>query len=1157
MLSTMTQSLPSTPRATPPVAPNAEGDLTPGKWRHPQLDEIVRRQNAATFDEKNIKKLGWNAAALAMSWTLGPAFKRHSHLFDTNNMLHEIPLFIIQIFFVFNILVALYPLFRAKDDLSDIPLTPTQRSLLGLDPSVTPPATPGTSFVTPPRYRLSTSRKASPASRQSSPISANASFSERRSSIGAGTPTPYSPASSPLLYKVVSNGGRDTFGGRDSFGGRESFGARESFGVIVAFGRSAVPRVQAKTGARTIGPQQRDQLFFSAMGASESKLVFKQGIFRLSEEQEIPADDPYWTRFWELPESTEDVFSLFTPADIRRTRDHSLPNFRTLILATTSRLVVLKNHPSFPDPDLAPERHLLNCIRILTRLLPYVYESEQLELWEENFFWARRKKKTRRAQITGEVLFDEADGEDGSETAAPRAEDYEDAKPLAEELIDTLIDLLFFADFTIPQLPTAKSKVSFSIWQSGVGCNTAMGSNKALESNRCEILRLLLTLTGKAMFLPANTLPVQGVRAITYITTCQDKQAVLTLLCSLLNTAMKYNPASWRVPYDHVVWKDPREILVVYCLQLLLVLLLYPIPEDGRGTPPKNYYRHYFGRLHRPQDFQFLVDGMTRILNQPMQATIYYLPGSQRSVKWAPEMLILFWETLQCNKRFRSFIIDSNRSHDFLVLCIFYAMEYRMDPSKQGLVRMCVFILQTMSAEPNFGKSLSKSFEAQETLPQSIRLPKFRGSYADYLIMSIHTLMTTSKGNLDTVYPALLIILNNIAPYIERISPSACSKIIQLFSSMSAPSFLLANETNHALLASLLDFINTILEHKFTDNPYLVYSVLKYRQRFEAVRTFTLESGQQEIERQNEKRKAASAPDVTTSSAFSQSEDDLHTQSGARSPLTGIPEEHSPFAIGNDDSDNEQEEEGAQTPSQSSPSARTSRRTSIASTTDDNGAQQVRAMSEKARGKKPAGHPPFSRQNSVTSQTSMSALFTPSASGFTPTVPWLESWLPDLPLHTILTIISAIAPHIPETALANAASPEARTLIHNLPSFSDEPEVASIISDATPIRVQPFEWSALSMGWYESLLWGFIFSSEMVVGSASGATPGTVGVWNGTGIRLFRVQEAAAQGPTLMAPKGAVDAVGSSLVQRIGNLSLRGRNSQDSGNASSTNTREV
>ena len=34
----------------------------------------------------------------------------------------------------------------------------------------------------------------------------------------------------------------------------------------------------------------------------------------------------------------------------------------------------------------------------------------------------------------------------------------------------------------------------------------------------------------------ADTLPVQGVKAITYIATCSDKQVVLSLLCSLLNT---------------------------------------------------------------------------------------------------------------------------------------------------------------------------------------------------------------------------------------------------------------------------------------------------------------------------------------------------------------------------------------------------------------------------------------------------------------------------------------------------------------------------------------------------------------------------------------------------------------------------------------------
>jgi len=58
-------------------------------------------------------------------------------------------------------------------------------------------------------------------------------------------------------------------------------------------------------------------------------------------------------------------------------------------------------------------------------------------------------------------------------------------------------------------------------------------------------------------------------------------------------------------------------------------------------------------------------------------------------------------------------------------------------------------------------------------------------------------------------------ILNNVAPHIKHMSNSASSRVIQLFSQMSAPSFLLANETNHTLLASLLDFINAIVEYNF------------------------------------------------------------------------------------------------------------------------------------------------------------------------------------------------------------------------------------------------------------------------------------------------------------------------------------------------------
>ncbi|EFR00905.1 hypothetical protein MGYG_03908 [Nannizzia gypsea CBS 118893] len=897
------------------------------------------------------------------------------------------------------------------------------------------------------------------------------------------------------------------------------------------------------------------------MGASESKLVFKQGIFRLSEQANIPPDDQYWTGFWELPESVEDVFSLFSPADIRRTRDNSLSNLETLLLAICSRLVALRHHPSFPDLELAPARDALNCIRILTRLLPYVYEADNLEEWEDEFFWRRRRKMSRKAQLSSRVLFDESrgqedDDEEGGGQIGRRGlseEDFEDVKPLAEELLDTLLDLLFFSGFTIPQVPASKGKVVYSIWQSGVGCNTAMGSNKELESNRTEVLRLLLTMTGQSMYMQPSLLPVKGVKSLTYLVTCGNKKLVMSLLCSLLNTTIKYNPTPWRLPYDHVVWKDPKQILVIYCLQFLLALLLYPIPEDGRGSLPKNYYRHFLGRLHQPQDFQFLVEGMTRILNQPMQATSSYLPGSQKSVKWAPEMLMLFWEMVQCNKRFRSFIVDSNRAHDFIIICIFYAIEYKTDPSKNGLVKMCIFLLQTLSVEPNFGKNLFRKFEAQDTLPPSIRLENFGGTYGDFLIISIHTLITTSKGKLDAVYPALLAIINNVAAYAQRLSPACASKVLQLFVSMSAPSFLLANETNHLLLSSLLEFINTVIEHQFSKNAYLVYVILKSRRRFESLRAFTLESGQQEIEQQNQLRKATSS---SSGDRTHSRDDDSHEAGSGRRPLSHVPEEEDEtFAIGDDDSD--EEGDGDQSASQLTSPAAESFRSPPISPLDESVPLQLRGLSEKARGKMPAGQPTFSRQNSMTSLSSYAPTGTANARGFTPTSSWIESWVPELPLHTILTIISSISHRIPAAALESSVSPEARTLITELPSFAAAPQIRAILAEPSPIRVHMFEWSPLSLGWYESLLWGFVFASEMVVGSAASSTPGTVGVWNGTAIKLFRVQETAAQGPTLLAPKGAVDAVGSSLVQRIGSLNITGRNSSASqeGREESTNVR--
>lgn len=99
-----------------------------------------------------------------------------------------------------------------------------------------------------------------------------------------------------------------------------------------------------------------------------------------------------------------------------------------------------------------------------------------------------------------------------------------------------MVDMLFFSEFTIPKQQPGRPKVTFAIWQSGVGCNTAVPTTKEFESNRCELLRLILALAGRGLYMNSPTLTQSGVRTLTHLCTNPDKQVVLSVLCSLLNT---------------------------------------------------------------------------------------------------------------------------------------------------------------------------------------------------------------------------------------------------------------------------------------------------------------------------------------------------------------------------------------------------------------------------------------------------------------------------------------------------------------------------------------------------------------------------------------------------------------------------------------------
>ena len=145
---------------------------------------------------------------------------------------------------------------------------------------------------------------------------------------------------------------------------------------------------------------------------------------------------------------------------------------------------------------------MVNGIRILTRLLPYIYEAEYLHDWEEQFFWSARKPACYTdPKSNAHKYFDGLD-----ETVIIPEEQKGDniGPPLGEQLIDILINYLFFPNVTLPAKRDANGlpelKPSFVVWQSGIGASKGVGMTKENERNAMEVLRLLLALSSRAMY---------------------------------------------------------------------------------------------------------------------------------------------------------------------------------------------------------------------------------------------------------------------------------------------------------------------------------------------------------------------------------------------------------------------------------------------------------------------------------------------------------------------------------------------------------------------------------------------------------------------------------------------------------------------------------
>lgn len=300
------------------------------------------------------------------------------------------------------------------------------------------------------------------------------------------------------------------------------------------------------------------------MGASESKLAFRRNVFRLYEERNIPVtDDAFWSTFTELPVSAEDVFGLFNPQDIRSVRDKAPENLKTLLkkvletlFTKTDTINIATATARFTDSDT---KIVNNALRILTRLLPYLFEVPDA-LLENDIFW------------NGLSHSNSNNSDPSNTTNASILPDTTGAK-----LVSTVLHLLFCQGYTLPEINGERTNFTLAIWRVGLGASSSPSSTAAFDQNRTEVLRLLLVILSKWMYFP----PQQILYASTHWTAVLEtpgiisQKHVLTLLCSLINTVLSYDPVGWGLPYNHVLFSDSQESLAMVSLHVMLALLAY------------------------------------------------------------------------------------------------------------------------------------------------------------------------------------------------------------------------------------------------------------------------------------------------------------------------------------------------------------------------------------------------------------------------------------------------------------------------------------------------------------------------------------------------------------------------------------------------------
>ncbi|XP_060700349.1 protein HID1 isoform X1 [Hemiscyllium ocellatum] len=811
------------------------------------------------------------------------------------------------------------------------------------------------------------------------------------------------------------------------------------------------------------------------MGSSDSKLHFRKAVIQLTTKtQPVEAtDDAFWDQFWaDTATSIQDVFTLVPAAEIRAVREESPSNLATLCYKAVEKLVQGAESGCASDKE---KQIIINCTELLTRILPYIFEDPD---WR-GFFWSTVPGAGRAGADEG---------------------DDENARPLAESLLLAIADLLFCPDFTVQSHRKSGPETAEDlhcidsceyIWEAGVGFAHSPPHSYIHDLNRTELLKLLLTCFSEAVYLPPTTEGNILNPWVQFFCSTENRHA-LPLFTSLLNIVCAYDPVGYGIPYNHLLFSDYREPLVEVAAQVLIATLDHDASTslspsvDGTTTStamdeteplgPENLFVNYLSRIHREEDFQFILKGLARLLNNPLLQT--YLPNSTKKIQFHQELLVLFWKLCDFNKKFLFYALKSSDVLDILVPILYYLNDARADQSRVGLMHIGVFILLLLSGERNFGVRLNKPYSVR--VPMDI--PVFTGTHADLLIIVFHKIITSGHQRLQPLFDCLLTIVVNVSPYLKSLSMVAANKLLHLLEAFSTTWFLFTASQNHHLVFFLLEVFNNIIQYQFDGNSNLVYAIIRKRNVFHQLANLPTDPAA--IQKALQKKKKSTEPISRTNSQEGVSMEGSRPAAPAE-PGTlktsliatpGIDKLTEKSQVSEDGTLSRVDQSQAQpaSPAESCPAPLASD-TEASSAGDALAATTCRTVWEAM-----PRNPERRRKPSSLS----------SASLWVPSPDWVISWKSKLPLQTIMRLLQVLVPQVEKICIDKGLTDESEIL-----KFLQHGTLVGLLPVPHPILIRKYQANAGTAMWFRTYMWGVIYLRNV-----------DPPIWYDTDVKLFEIQ---------------------------------------------------